>query len=183
MAKDRQSSRKEFSALRVFSALLAVFVFALGVVVFDLVAHRHSGEPDDQITRRTIKQLELIALEYQAYKGDLPFADLRTFVDETNLDINFQYKVFDETAYDGLTVYDAWGNEIRLIHPRLSSDPSIGEHPEVFFASSGEDGRWGDVTAPPGSDAHRPAQDNIRSFDDFRPLIRNSASSILNPEP
>ena len=157
-----QSKRPSYGALRVLVALAVLLVLFLGVVMFNARVDKFSSEQD---SKEIVKQLEMIAVEYQTLTGTMPAPDMRTFVAETQSDLAHMYTNFHPDLYDGVTAQDAWGHEIRYVHPTASPDPKLGKHATFYFASPGPDGQWGDVTAQPDSEAFKHSQDNIRSFD------------------
>ena len=87
----------------------------------------------------------------------------------------------DEDGDGFLELRDTWGNSIAYVlrsrHGSIPEDDFLPEHPNPFFASPGEDGRWGAARTESGlgggtawenykqTEDYAFSRDNLYSFD------------------
>lgn len=79
-------------------------------------------------------------------------------------------------AYDGQSLFDAWGNELDYVafvdhnddvydFDKHLPERGMKDAPKPYFASRGADGQWGDDNRPASTQPSEKAQDNLYSFD------------------
>ncbi len=171
-ARYRNPSATGFTLMEVL-VVIVVLVILIGIGLAVGPAVMAGGQ--NRVTRTTLTNAQAIFREYDDITGNGHTVEstrellrkCRSIPEMQAMIGGLPDEIFGEAQGDA-TLVDGFEKEIHLWNP-VADDPepqdgNLPDRDEVYFASRGVDGKWGDVDASGGSDDLEESADNIYSF-------------------